>query len=180
MFTRSICGNQAAGKAEEDEEAEQVAVPTLYQALSQPRRSSWSFWATFSSSDSMAARLSISGSCRHNERKRHIVCKQSYVCINFSCTTALKISWHNYLPCHFSLPVSKDTLQAEWPLLVLLLLYDKCVPVCSHRGCQNSVSDFLWTCCQAAALSFCNFIGFRQLNKKPNSGFWPWANEHSA
>lgn len=36
-------------------------------SLFQPRRSSWSFWATFSSSDSMAARLSISGSCRHNE-----------------------------------------------------------------------------------------------------------------
>lgn len=51
--------------------AEQVAVSTLYRAFSQPRRSSWSFWATFSSSDSMAARLSISGSCRYNERKRH-------------------------------------------------------------------------------------------------------------
>lgn len=41
---------------------------SLSRSLSQPRRSSWSFWATFSSSDSMAARLSISGSCRYNER----------------------------------------------------------------------------------------------------------------
>lgn len=64
-------------------------------SLSQPRRSSWSFWATFSSSDSMAARLSISGSCRYNETKRHIVCKQSYICTNLSCTaTALKILGH--------------------------------------------------------------------------------------
>lgn len=89
IFTRSICGNQAAGKAEEDKGAEQVAVSTLYQAFSQPRRSSWSLWATFSSSDSMAARLSISGSCRYNERKRHI-----NIYTNLLCTT-LKISGHD-------------------------------------------------------------------------------------
>lgn len=33
-FTRSICGNQAAGKAEEDEEAEEVTVSNLFQSLS--------------------------------------------------------------------------------------------------------------------------------------------------
>ncbi len=47
---------------------------SLSLSLSQPRRSSWSFWATFSSSDSMAARLSISGSCIYNERRaRYLV-----------------------------------------------------------------------------------------------------------
>lgn len=34
IFTRSICGNQAAGKAEEDEEAEEVAVSTFFTNLS--------------------------------------------------------------------------------------------------------------------------------------------------
>lgn len=68
IFTRSICGNQAAGKAEEDEDAEEVVNPVPI-SFAQPRRSSWSFWATFSSSDSMAARLSISGSWRRNERR---------------------------------------------------------------------------------------------------------------
>lgn len=82
IFTRSICGSQAAGKAEEDEEAEEVAVSFLYQSLSfslslsQPRRSSWSFCATFSSSDSMAARLSISGSCREKGKTAYI-----YICV---------------------------------------------------------------------------------------------------
>lgn len=61
IFTRSICGNQAAGKAEEYEEAEELQCQLFTNlSLSQPRRSSWSFWAAFSSSDSMAARLSIS------------------------------------------------------------------------------------------------------------------------
>lgn len=67
-------------------------------SLSQPRRSSWSFWATFSSSDSMAARLSISWSCTYNERTaRYLV--QMIICARFSCRTALKISGHKLLPC---------------------------------------------------------------------------------
>lgn len=49
--------SNTAGEGEEEEEA---AESTFHQALSQPRRSSWSFWAAFSSSDSMAAKLSIS------------------------------------------------------------------------------------------------------------------------
>lgn len=114
IFARSICGNQAAGKAEEDEEAEEVAVSTFYQSLPQPRRSSWSFWATFSSSDSMAARLSISGSCRYNERAasgKRILRVQTiiYIRANFSCTTALTISRHNQCQCIAVWAARKDT-----------------------------------------------------------------------
>lgn len=94
IHTLCVCRNQAAGKAEEDEKAEEVAVSSFLPiSLSQPRRSSWSFWATFSSSDSMAARLSISGSCRYNEGTasgKKIIRVRSI--INTVCTKFLKIS----------------------------------------------------------------------------------------